>query len=169
MITKVLKNSNVLVGVTESQTRLADKKNRTRKNLMFSLSLTSLIDAFSILVIFLLSQAGQDAPQMNLTGMTLPTANISDAIAQGRVVRVLGKDIMVEDKKILPDQLTQVFLDMKKDHPEDSIIIQADKKLSFSQLNPIMLAAAQAGVEKFQFAVMPAGDSLKNTSNLMNQ
>lgn len=146
-----------LSGAISSQTRISQKKSRLKKSILASLTLTSLIDAFSILVIYLLTNASNTQIPFDMRGgMQMPQAKIAESLSFGSVVRVMNGEYFVDQKKIAISDLPIKLRELKEKNPTETIIIQADRKLPFSEMNPIILAAAQAGVEKFQFAVLAA-------------
>jgi biopolymer transport protein ExbD len=125
------------------------------KSLFFSLNLTTLIDAFCILVIFLLSnmngqiqnlQAGKD--------LVLPAALKTEALQSGLVIRIEKNEMFLEDKKISKDEIAKVLLAAKT--PENSsLIIQADRRSDYENIGMVLRAGGQAGYEKYVFAVLP--------------
>ncbi len=136
---------------------LKPKGGKNSRQLLFSLSLTSLIDAFSILVIFLLMNVGS-GQEVNITkGMTLPTATQGETIAEeGVVVTVNQGRYFIESNELTRDQVFQHLYQMDK---KKSLILEADKATSYEALSPIIVAAGQAGIEKFKFAVLPGKEN----------
>ncbi len=129
-----------------------------RKNLIFSLNLTTLIDAFCILVIFLLSNMNGQLQNIQIgKDMVLPMSRQSDLMDQGLVVRLEKDGFTVDEKKIsTADLLTKALVDAKATGlNKNSIIIQADRQSDFSAVSTILRAAGIAGFEKYMFAVLP--------------
>lgn len=129
-----------------------------RKNLLFSLNLTTLIDAFCILVIFLLSNMNGQLQNIQIgKNMILPVSKQNDLMDQGLVVRLEKDGFSVDEKKLsTPEQLAQALIDAKvKNKEHSSIIIQADRQSDFSAISIILRAAGLAGFEKYMFAVLP--------------
>lgn len=129
-----------------------------KKNLIFSLNLTTLIDAFCILVIFLLSNMNGQLQNIEIgKNMILPMAQQSDLLEQGLVVRLEKEGFRVDEKRIADaDQLTKTLVEMKsKKIGNNSIIIQADRQSDFSAISLVLRAAGIAGFEKYIFAVLP--------------
>ncbi len=152
---QILKNSGFLTSALSNQSRISQNKARMKKSILASLTLTSLIDAFSILVIYLLTNASNTQIPFDMRGgMQMPQAKLSESLSYGSVVRVMNGEYFVDQRKISVSELPVKLRALKEKNPTETIIIQADRKLPFSQMNPIILAAAQAGVEKFQFAVL---------------
>jgi biopolymer transport protein ExbD len=133
-----------------------------KPNMVFSLNLTALIDAFSILVIFLLSNYSGDAQNVNLSNkITLPTATQSQILNMGTVVKIEDNRFFIDDKEVKYENLLAKLIEAKtskKSETEDvqnSLIIQADRQLDFSTLSPVIRAGGSAGFNQYKFAVMP--------------
>jgi biopolymer transport protein ExbD len=133
-----------------------------KPNMVFSLNLTALIDAFSILVIFLLSNYSGDAQNVNLSNkITLPNATQSQILNMGTVVKIEDNKFFVDDKEVRYESLLAKLIESKKskkDETEDvqnSLIIQADRQLDFNTLSPVIRAGGSAGFNQYKFAVMP--------------
>lgn len=125
------------------------------KNLLFSMNLTTLIDAFCILVIFLLSNMNGQIQNLNLgKNISLPTANQSDTLSEGVVVRVEKAELYIEDKKISYEEMPKKLIELKTDI-KNSLVIQADKQSDFEKISLLLRAGGQAGFEKYAFAVLP--------------
>ncbi len=155
---QILKSSGFLTSPLANKSLISQKQAKLKKSILASLTLTSLIDAFSILVIYLLTNASNTQIPFDMRGqMQLPQARLADQLSYGSVVRVINGEYFVDQTKIAIANLPIKLAELKKKNPTETIIIQADRKLPYSEMNPIILAAAQAGVEKFQFAVMTAG------------
>ena len=125
------------------------------KSLLFNMNLTTLIDAFCILVIFLLSNMNGQLQNIQIgKNMLLPAAVGTDVLGSGVVVRMELNDVFVDDQKIVSDGLVKALLDHKT--PEkNSLIIQADKNSDYDKISMLLRAGAQAGYEKYAFAVLP--------------
>lgn len=125
-----------------------------KKSLFFSLNLTTLIDAFCILVIFLLSNMNGRVQNLKHDKLTLPTANHSESLSEGLVVRIEGREIFIDDKNIAKNSVVETLIKAfeKEKRP---LVIQADKKSKYESIAFIMRAGGQAGFEKYVFAVLP--------------
>lgn len=131
---------------------------RGHRTMVASLMLTSLVDAFSILVIFLIMNHSTSQEVVNVgEKITLPQAQESQFIEQGVVVRVEDGKLLVEDKEVAVGQLVQHLktLNASADVAKrEGLIIVADRNLDYSDLSPVILAGSQAGFTKFKFAVI---------------
>lgn len=140
-----------------STSRINPKGHSRRRSMAASLMLTSLVDAFSILVIFFIMQNASGQDVVNVDKLTLPTAAESGMIAEGVTVRVEGTGFKVEEKLVAKDGL---FAELKSRNSsataakKEGLIIVADRSMDYEALSPIILAGSQAGFTKFKFAVI---------------
>jgi biopolymer transport protein ExbD len=142
------------------QSTLKPKGFKGQREFFFSLSLTSLIDAFSILVIYLLMNFSATGEVVKVEkDMQLPKAASADTIERGIVVRVSAGHYFVEDQLVSANALTQALLNHRPQAKEEAgnLIIQADRRLDYSELSPVLQAGAHAGFQKFKFAVIQDG------------
>ncbi len=149
-------------GPLGSQSVLNPHRNRLGRPLIFTLALTSLIDAFSILVIFLLIQGPSGQKELNLSkDMKLPSVQQIGTMDDGVSVRIENGRYFVEEKEIHADQLVQRLYDIRqkmvssKTKNSKSLIVQADRRSDFQSINPIIKAGSQTGFEQLKFAVIP--------------
>lgn len=129
------------------------------RSLTASLMLTSLVDAFSILVIFLIMNHSTNQEVLNMgEKIALPQAKQSDFIQNGIVVRVEDGKFLVEDKPVALSQLVAYLKKLNASTTDagkrEGLIIVADRTLDFADLNPVILAGSQSGFTKFKFAVI---------------
>ena len=125
------------------------------KSLFFSLNLTTLIDAFCILVIFLLSNMnGRVQNIQENQRIVLPVAVKTDSLDSGLIVRIEQNKFFLDDKAITKDDLAKAVLTAKKTDIT-SLIIQADRNADYENIALVLRAGGQAGYEKYIFAVMP--------------
>ncbi len=151
--------SNTHLGSALAGTSLIRPKgNKGGRSLTAGLMLTSLVDAFSILVIFLIMNHSNSQDVVNLGDkIQLPTAKDSQFIQQGIVVRVENDKFFIEEK---PVQLPQLAATLKKLNEsaeiakKEGLIIVADRNLDYADLSPVILAGSQAGFTKYKFAVI---------------
>jgi len=133
------------------------KGSARRRSMVASLMLTSLVDAFSILVIFLIMNHATNAENLNTGKVALPQANESEFIQNGVVVRVEGGQFLVEDKPVAVSQLHATLKQLNATGDagkREGLIIVADRAMDYADLNPVILAGSQAGFTKFKFAVI---------------
>ena len=147
---------------------LVDRKKanfkRSKKSLAAKLMLTSLIDAFSILVIYLLVNFSTTGEILYLSkGMELPAAAKTDVLKRNTVVKIEKDKIFIEEREIKVSQLAKILLELRKDKKtddedeegvENSLTIQADRRQEFKLLSPVIAAGGVAGFSDIHFAVM---------------
>ena len=147
------------LGETSVIAPVGDKHSR---NIVADLLLTALIDAFSILVIFLLmSFSSTGEPLMMGKGMELPKAS-ADMLDRNPVVKLDNGKLFLEDKEVTADTLVQALLDLRKNFQETRpgeefpaiLTVQADRRAKYEQLSGIVQASAQAGFGDIKFAVV---------------
>lgn len=138
------------------------KASSSQRSFVFALNLTALIDAFSILVIFLLSNFNGDAQNINTSAnIVLPKVTQAELMTMGTVVRVEGNKYFIEDKQVTLNTIVETLIATKKSNQKQtedikqSLIIQADKDIGFDALSPLLKAGGQAGFNKYKFAVLP--------------
>lgn len=125
-----------------------------KKSLFFSLNLTTLIDAFCILVIFLLSNMNGRVQNLQHDKLALPSAAQTDSLTEGLLVRLEKNEVYIDDKAVPEKNIVETLIKsyQKEKRP---LIIQADKKSNYESIAFIMRAGGQAGFEKYVFAVLP--------------
>ncbi len=151
-----------------SQSRFAEKK--------LSLQLTSLLDMFTIILVFLMVSfhaedkdfvlnADLDLPISSAKNPFKPAVNMAITLegvfVEGKKVFALGKDGTVKDEvfesgKI--ESVTQGVADAWKVHKkekgaENIVVIQADKHLPYRTIHIVMRSAAHSGFYRFRLAV----------------
>lgn len=164
MITRSVLSQTALGSELGSQSILKPQSNKGKRSLFADLLLTALIDAFSILVIFLLMNFSSTGELLFISkGVELPKATAADMLERNTVVKYEQGKFFIEDKEMADqDSLIQELLDVRKQwvetHPGEEfqgiITIQADKKTKYESLNSIVLAMAHAGFGEIRFAVI---------------
>ncbi len=157
-------DSGLMEKLTSSQSMIKSKSRSFKKNLAMTLTLTSLVDAFSILVIYLLLNTSNNPETLNIHNMELPKASQSISLKPATTVRIEKSKVFVADKEIDRRQLQKEFETIAEGLDESEktkpLVIQADRKMTYPAINPIILAATQAGFNKFKFAVIQSGEGL---------
>ena len=136
----------------------------SKKSLAEALMLTSLIDAFSILVVYLL-MSFSSAGEMNYmnTDVDLPKAVTLERLDRYSIVRITKKDYFLEDEKISSQKMVPVLIDLKRklvqkygdvSEMSETITVQADKSIKFSRLSSVIQACGHAGFSDIKFAVL---------------
>jgi len=134
------------------------KSKLLRRELALALPLTSLIDAFSIIVIYLLIGTQNSGVETNIPSkMNLPSASHSQGIEKQAAILRIEKGIYFLNDAIVPGKdLGDKLSELKKQSTEPvELMIQADTEMKYADLDPLLKAGSQAGIEKLKFAVVP--------------
>jgi biopolymer transport protein ExbD len=143
------------------------QKHHLRRELALALPLTSLIDAFSIIVIYLLIGTQNSGLESEVSAkLNLPQASHSQAVEkQTAVLRIEQGSYYLNDRIIEKGQLSEQLSALKKatvqEKTEDKavqeleLMVQADTEMKYADLDPLLKAGSQAGIEKLKFAVVP--------------
>jgi biopolymer transport protein ExbD len=141
---------------------LKPSKKRNKKSLATALVLTSLVDAFTIILLYLLV-AGTGTPsqlQLNADEKNLPIATQATPIDAGTIIKIENGKYFVEGKETALSQIAEVLRQIRMNfkpsdlQPQASLVIQANKKADISQLTPIIRAGSISGFNQFKFAVI---------------
>jgi len=131
------------------------------KSLLAGLMLTSLVDAFSILVIFLLMNTNSTIEEMQLgRGDQIPVAFHSSALKKGLLVDIDQNSIEIEGKSVRLSELTRSLQDAAASRSVESekvVVIKASKRTGFEQISPVLVAASQAELQNFRLVVIDPG------------
>ncbi|MCB0377067.1 MAG: biopolymer transporter ExbD [Bdellovibrionales bacterium] len=136
---------------------------RFKKNLAATVMLTSLVDAFSILVIYLLVNFSSAGDLLYLSkGMELPPAAKAVELTRNVVVKVEKDKLFLEEKEINGNELVGKLIDLKKNwekyYPETeftgAMTIQADRRQTYDLLSQVIQAGGHAGFSDINFAVI---------------
>ena len=139
------------------QSRLRPGGGRTRRSTITALMLTSLVDAFSILVIFLIMTYNSSPDSLNTGKVALPQVGQSEYIQSGVVVRIENNLFMVDEKPVALAQLAETLKALNTGASaakKDGLILVADRNLDYEAMSPVILAGSNAGFTKFKFAVI---------------
>ncbi len=145
--------------------QMATVRPTTNKMSMFEVAtpllLTSLVDAFAVIVIYLLVSTQQSQNDLKMDNkIKLPQASHSQALQPGVNVRITGKDYIVNDSTLKIEDLASYLnklnqdFDTSNDMRKGKLIIQADKDSDFDGISPLLAVAAQTGFENVRFAVI---------------
>lgn len=163
MVNKAILATRASHGVLGSQSVLNPESNQKPKSIISDLLLTALIDAFSILVIFLLMSFSSTGEILFINkGTELPKAANTTVLERTPVVKVDEGRLYVEDKEVAGDALTAALLALREQyqelHPGEEypgvLTVQADRRVKYEVLNQIVVAASQAGFSDLKFAAL---------------
>ncbi len=142
----------------QDQLSLRPRALKAKKSLATALLLTSLVDAFSILVIYLIFNAANGSESLNLSkDMKLPFASHAVMLTNAPVLKVENNQYYLNDSLIALAQLPRALAAFHATSAGSNVtelIVQADEKTNFEYLNPILLSASENGFHKFKFAVI---------------
>lgn len=142
---------------------LAPKGAKKKKPIFEGLMLTSLVDAFSILVIFLLFNFSSSENIIMISkGTELPKAEQNQELQKNPIVKIEESGLFVGDLAVASENLLATLIELRKSVNEAAggtleefaITIQADRRTKYAQLNTIVSACAQAGFSDLHFAVL---------------
>lgn len=142
---------------------LNPKGRREKKSIFADLLLTALIDAFSILVIFLLMSFSSTGEILFMgKDMELPKAGLGVQLERYPVIKLEEGKLFLEDKEIKESDLVAEMMrlreEFKETHPNEEypgiITIQADRRLKYEQMNSIVVASGNAGFSDIKFAIL---------------
>lgn len=163
MLGQGILSQSSLQSVIGSSSILAPSSARHKKSIFAELLLTALIDAFSILVIFLLMSFSSTGEILFMSkDMELPKASQAEILDRSTVVKVQEGQIFLEEKQMTVNELTAELLELRKKFNETHgdqefpavITIQADRRIKYEFLSQIIAAASQAGISDIKFATL---------------
>jgi biopolymer transport protein ExbD len=145
----------------------------------FGLQITSMIDMFTIILVFLLkSYAASSVDLTPSKNLILPASTSQEAAVEALKMTVTAEAIFVDDKEVMKvdlrslsskDEVIKPLYDSlmvqaqkskniasKNDSVifEGKVIMQADQSLNYAYLKKVMYTAALAGYSDFKFAVI---------------
>jgi len=128
------------------------------KELALALPLTSLIDAFCIIVIYLLIGTQTTGIESPVHGnVNLPKAESAQSVEKAiATLRIEKGSYFLDEKKVALQSLGEKLSELKKNSTEPvELMVQADTQMDYADLDPLLKAGAEAGIEKLRFAVLP--------------
>lgn len=156
--------------LTPLQKRAAHKQRNTQQ---LDLNLTALVDVFTILIFFLLSNSTEVEVLPASKAVTLPESNAEQSPRQTLVVVVSGADIVVEGRRVaaVADVLasqgdvieplkaeldllaTRQVVRQENEAQGRTITIMGDKDIPYQLLRKVMVTCARANFSDVAFAV----------------
>ncbi len=138
-------------------------RGKQKKNLAATVMLTSLVDTFSVLVIYLLVNFSTTGELLYMSkGMELPAAAKAIELERNVVVKVEKDKLYIEEEEIPTAKLVKKLIDVKKNWEEyypdteftGAMTIQADRRQTYSLLSHVIQAGGHAGYSDINFAVI---------------
>lgn len=138
---------------------------RNQKSLVQSLQLTSLIDAFAIIVIYLLigtQSGGVEGPVPHK--IELPNAEFGTVLEEATLVRIEKGYYFIGEQPVSLRELGSKLFDLRRTakNRDLAVLVQADTNMDYRDLDPLIRAFSEAGIQKVKFAVIPTGTNAKN-------
>ena len=136
---------------------------KPKRNLAATVMLTSLVDTFSVLVIYLLVNFSTAGDLLYISeGMELPSAVKAVELERNVVVKVEKDKLFIEEVEISANGLVAKLIDMKKNwekyYPDTeftgAMTVQADRRQTYDLLSHVVQAGGQAGYSDINFAVI---------------
>ncbi len=158
-------NETAIESATSAGSTLKPSGGRGKKQLAQALMLTSLVDAFSILMIFLLMNFSATEEFIFLNKDTvLPEASQILELEQNTVVRIENEKLFIGEEELDESGLIAKLIEIRKDwaaatqegvEAEDpGVTIQADRMVAYEFLNKVVLASNHAGFSDIHFVVL---------------
>ncbi|MCB0386550.1 MAG: biopolymer transporter ExbD [Bdellovibrionales bacterium] len=164
MINRSILEDTAMRSPVGAASTLSPKSQSSKSNLVVGVMLTSLVDAFSILVIYLLVSFANSGEVLYLSkDMELPPAGQSEILKRTTLIKLESGKLYIEDKEIEPNALVGALIDIRKElkarhtgeEPfEPALTVQADRRVMYKELNQIVHASAQSGFSEVKFAVL---------------
>lgn len=141
--------------------RLRPFGHKFQKTMQATITLTSLIDAFVILVLYLVVASSPTDNTIDVDSqITLPQTKLMQEPDGSPVVIYKNNAFYIENSPVkdanLKDSLKALaakFASSFKNN-EASIVIQADENIGFEKLQPVLIASSHAGIKHVKFAVL---------------
>ena len=158
-------NETAIESTTGAGSTLKPQGKRGRKDLAQGLMLTSLVDAFSILMIFLLMNFSATEEFIFLNkGTVLPEASQILELEKNTVVRVENEKLFIGEEELDESGLIAKLIEIRKEIAaaaeeglevaEPGVTIQADRLVAYEFLNKVVLASNHAGFSDIHFVVL---------------
>lgn len=149
------------------------KKKARKRMLIIGLTLTSMVDMFSLLVIFLLQTFSASPELMVVKGVTLPTASTGAEMKDAPLLaitqeglfldnKLIGKpETLVNDPEPLMSELERLRKLWVSTHPTETfkgeINLQVDKDIPSTTVSVVMGMLPSQSYGVFQLAVLSGG------------
>lgn len=153
----------------------AERRERNKQSL--DMNLVSLIDVFTILIFFLLAQAGGVELLASPKAVKLPTSEADKAPRETLVVVVSGTEILVDGRKVatvaeamqtqgdeiaplkaeLDHHASRQVIRKENEAQGRTVTIMGDKDIPYQLLRKVMYTAARANYADVSFAVRQKG------------
>ena len=132
------------------------QRGRKRIEMEAGLSITSMMDMFTILLIYLLYFF--DPSQDPARSLELASSEATGSEAAGMVLTVTPEAIWMGEKEIarMGEGMGGLQEALKGANPDENLTIQCDRRVAYKDLNQVLTTASQAGLKKYRFMVLNA-------------
>ena len=136
-------------------------KRRARKTP--DLNLISLMDLFTILVIFLIFQASNDGESLSVAqDLILPTSTATQPPVPALTVTVTEKEIRVEESVVAesravlesPETVISALKERLLSKGAGRVTVLGDRQIPFALLKKVMVTCTEAGINQISLAVL---------------
>lgn len=156
-----LASSTFISPIKESQVIKPSATGKKKRSIVASVMLTSLVDAFTIVVIYLIINSSA-SEQINVEdGLKLPQATFSKELELAPTVSFKNGYFIIDNQKVSENalathlkQLVAKNSSTTSKNKDVSIIVQADENVDFDKLQPLLIASSYAGIKNVKFAVL---------------
>lgn len=152
--------STFLSPLKEALVLKPSQSGKSKKSIVASIMLTSLVDAFTIVVIYLIVNSST-TEQINVEdGLKLPQASFSKELELAPTVTFKNNQFMIDNQYVAENSLQQRLKILVSQNAsllknkDMSIIVQADENVDFDKLQPLLVASSYAGIKNVKFAVL---------------
>jgi len=136
-------------------------QNSERRIRVVSLSLTSMVDMFAILVIFLLTNTETVSQWIEVSrDIQLPKAHHVETPSQGNTIQVTRNQLWFEGKVIatLTEKYQEALVtELKKLTKSARLNVVADEKIPYGTVKKVLSTCQTAGFDNLNLAVQPIG------------
>lgn len=133
---------------------LRPKRKGNSKPAVAQLTLTSLVDCFTILVVYLLVVTNVGSLDVPIAkDIKLPVAKFSSNPKLSTIVSFVKGQYVIDKKVVASKDLSDRLKELRDLDPSKALLVLADRTADYESLNPIVLSGLQAGYEKVGFAV----------------
>lgn len=164
MINQSIIKTTALHSPLAEASQISPSQKRHKKSLAAGLMITSLVDAFSILVIFLLASYTKSGEVLSLPkNFELPVSFHAEDLKKNILIKLDEGKIFLEDQEVSIDELLTRLLELRREishknqmgkSRELALTIQADRRVKYEKMSQIILAGAQSGFDELKFAVL---------------
>lgn len=129
------------------------KKSSGPKSVVVPLTLTSLVDAFCMLLIYLIMATSGDSSLEPTEGIKLPEVTKGEVLVDAPTVTISGTQYLYQNQLFDFPALKAKMLSQKNLFSKHKAIVEADQATPYSSIEPLMVIMSELDVESIQLAV----------------